>query len=63
MSVYILEFWLSLWKIVRSSVISLLPLFRDFQKLSNQKQELTGGFNFLETDQPQTKIAYGGHIC
>jgi hypothetical protein len=42
----------------------LLPLFKDFQKLSNQKQELTGGFtDFLETDQPQKKIAYGGHIC
>jgi hypothetical protein len=29
LSVYILEFWLSLWKIVRSSVILLLPCVRD----------------------------------
>jgi hypothetical protein len=31
--------------------------------LSNQKQELTGGFTkFLKKDQPQKKNAYGGHI-
>ena len=33
LSVYILEFWLSLCKIVRSSVISLLPLFHKFSKI------------------------------
>ena len=36
----------------------------DFQKLSNQKQELAMAVSdFLETDQPETEIAYGGHIC
>jgi hypothetical protein len=39
---YNYEFWLSLCKIARSSVILLLPLFRgeDFFKSANQKQEL-----------------------
>jgi hypothetical protein len=46
---YNYEFGLSLCKIVRSSVILLLPLFR--------------GEDFLEIDQSETGIACGGHVC
>ena len=47
--IYTYEFWLSLCKIVRSSVILLLPLF---------KEE-----DFLEIDQSETRIVCDRHVC
>ena len=40
---YTYEFWLSLWKIVQSSVVLLLPLFMDCHKTSfNDKTKFFG---------------------
>ena len=59
---YNYEFGLSLCKIVRSSVILLLPLYASYH-ISVHLAKLFQSRKFLEIDQTETRIACGVHVC
>ena len=51
---YTYEFWLSLCKIIRSSVILLLPLFQKLVEHTKLDTMYVGGFFFIDDDNTFT---------